>query len=180
MVAAARRRGAAAGRTVDSLFVSHPALGAMPPDMTAGFPDAAARLVADRDRIGARALEGALTDVKGMRERYDELGLRHLLRDTEAYVERLAKSVASGDEAWTREWADWVSPVYRRRSVPMDDLIGLSEGLRGAAGSRLSPEERVPMDAAIDAAVKVFRYYRRIAGDARTRNRILAALYKGA
>jgi hypothetical protein len=36
------------------------------------------------------------------------------------------------------------------------------------------------MDAAIDAAVKVFRYYRRIAGDARTRNRILAALYKGA
>ncbi len=152
----------------------------MPPDMTAGFPVAAARLLADRDRIGARALEGALADTKGMRERYDDLGLRHLLRDTEIYVERLAKSISSGDAIWTREWADWVSPVYRRRGVPMDDLIALSEGLRGAAGAQLSPEERAPMDAAIDAAVRVFRFYRRISGDARTRNRILAALYKGA
>ena len=152
----------------------------MPPDMTAGFPDAAARLMADRDRVGARALEAALDATKGMRERYDERGLQLLLRDTRIYVERIAKAVSSGDAIWTREWADWVSPVYRRRGVPMADLVALSEGLRGAAGALLSAEERVPLDAAIDAAVKVFRYYGRISGDARKRNRIAAALYKGA
>ena len=37
----------------------------------------------------------------------------------------------------------------------------------------------VPADAAIDEAIKVFRWYRRLAGDARKRNPILAALYKG-
>ena len=36
-----------------------------------------------------------------------------------------------------------------------------------------------PADAAIDEAVTVFKWYRRLAGDARKRNPILAALYKG-
>ena len=31
----------------------------------------------------------------------------------------------------------------------------------------------------IDEAIAVFRWYRRLAGDARKRNPILAALYKG-
>ena len=33
--------------------------------------------------------------------------------------------------------------------------------------------------AALDAGIATFRWYRRIAGDARQRNRLLAALYKG-
>ena len=152
----------------------------MPPDMTAGFPGAAARLLAARDELGARALEAALAASPAMRARYDELGLRNLLRDTQIMIERIAKAVASGDEIWTREWADWVAPVYRRRKVPMDDVISLMEGLRRASAAMLDEDERVPMNAAVDAAVKVFRYYRRFSGDARARNRILDAIYKGA
>ena len=36
------------------------------------------------------------------------------------------------------------------------------------------------MHAAIDAANAVFKWHRRIAGDARKRNRLLQAIYKGA
>jgi hypothetical protein len=78
-----------------------------------------------------------------------------------------------------REWADWVAPVYRRRKVPMDDLVTLSEGLRGALAALLAPEEQAGADAALDEAIATFRRYRRIAGDARKRSRIMTALYKG-
>ena len=44
----------------------------------------------------------------------------------------------------------------------------------------LAPAERAPVDAALDAAIERFRWQRRIAGDARKRNRILQLLYKGA
>jgi hypothetical protein len=162
------------------MLVSHPALGAMPPDMTAGFPAAASRLLAARDRLGERALGDALAASPQMRGRWDELGLRNLLRDTEVMVDRIAKAVASGDPIWTREWADWVAPVYRRRKVPMDDAIALMEGLRGACAAMLDEAEREPMNASVDAAVKIFRYYRRFSGDARVRNPILDAIYKGA
>ena len=165
---------------VDSILVSHPAIGAMPPDMTAGFPDAAARLLAARARLGEQALRDALAASPQMRARWDETGLRNLLRDTEVMVERIAKAVASGDPIWTREWADWVAPVYRRRRVPMDDAIALMEGLRGACAAMLDEAEREPMNAGVDAAVAVFRYYRRFSGDARVRNPILDAIYKGA
>jgi len=152
----------------------------MPPDMTAGFPEAAARLVAATDAIGARALGDALDGVPGMRERYDEKGLRLLLRDTQVMVERVAKAVASGDPIWTREWTDWVAPVYRRRGVPMDDVAALMEGVRRAAAALLTEDERVPLNAAVDASIEVLRYYRRFSGDARVRNPIVEALYKGA
>ena len=166
--------------TLDSTLVSHPALGAMPPDMTAGFPEAARRLRAAHRPLGERALRDALAASPQMRERWDELGLRNLLRDTEAMIDRIARAVAAGDPIWTREWADWVAPVYRRRKVPMDDAIALMEGLRGACGAMLDEAEREALDAAVDAAVKVFRYYRRFSGDARVRNPILDAIYKGA
>lgn len=152
----------------------------MPPDLTAGFPDAAARLVAATDTIGARALADALESTPGMRERCDDHDLRRLLRDTQVMVERVAKSVASGDPIWTREWTDWVAPVYRRRRVPMDDVAALLQGVRRAAAALLSEDERVPMNAAVDEAIAVLRYHRRFSGDARTRNPILDALYKGA
>jgi hypothetical protein len=159
--------------------VSHYALGLPGPDMQAGFPAAAERLRAGTGRLGPRALETALHRDPTMRERLGETGLRQLLRDTEIYIERVARAVASADPAQVREWADWVAPVYRRRKVPMDDLVTLSEGLRSALPAVLSPEEQVPAGAALDEAIATFRWYRRIAGDARKRNRILAALYKG-
>ena len=112
--------------------------------------------------------------------RHDELGLRHLLRDTGVYVERLALSVGSGRTAYPSEWTDWCAPLYRRRRVPMDDLISISEGLRAAVRSFLGPDEMTIADEAIDGAIRSLRWNRRIAGDARKRNRLLAAIYKGA
>ena len=153
----------------------------MPPrDERAGFPDAAARLRRDRERIGRRALEIAVDRDPGFRERHDELALRKLLRDTEIFIDRLALSIASNDPSPMSEFADQVVPVYRRRQVSMDDLIKLDEGLRSAAAAHLSDDEVMSLDAAIDAANKTFKWHRRIAGDARKRNRLLQAIYKGA
>jgi hypothetical protein len=147
--------------------------------MGAGYPAAAARLRASSARLGARSLEVTVERDPTLPERLGETGLRQLLRDTEVHLERIARAVASADAGQVREWADWVAPVYRRRRVPMDDLVTLFEGLRSTFPSVLTPEERVPADAAIDAAIEVFRWHRRLAGDARERNRLLAALYKG-
>jgi hypothetical protein len=147
--------------------------------MRAGFPAAADRLRAATARLGADALAGALRRDPTMRDRLGEVGLRRLLRDTEVIVDRVARAVASTDPAQLREWADWVVPVYRRRQVPMDDLVTLLEALRDALPAVLSDEEKEPANEAIDEAVAVFSWHRRIAGDARRRNPLLAALYKG-
>jgi hypothetical protein len=160
--------------------VSHPSLGQPPRDLGAAFPQAAERLRRERERIGVRALEVAIERDPSMRERHGEVGLRKLLRDTEALIERLAIAVASGDRMAVASWADWVSIVYRRRAVPMDDLAHLCEGMRRAVASVLSPDEQALAGAALDEAIKVFRWNRRIAGDARKRNRLLSFLYKGA
>ena len=159
--------------------VSHPALGLPMTDMTAGFPAAADRIRAARARLAAHALEAAVDGDPTMRERHGETGLRHLLRDLDGYLERVARAVASGDPAQVREWAEWVAPVFRRRHVPMDDLIALSEGVRVALAAVLSGDDLAVANAALDAGIAVFHWDRGIAGDARKRNRYLFALYKG-
>jgi hypothetical protein len=160
--------------------VSHPSLGAAPADLQAGFPDAAARLRANADTIAARALEAAVERDPTLTTRYDELGLRQLLRDAGVFLERIALSVGSGKTIYPAEWADWVAPLYRRRRVPMDDVISIGEGLRRAVRAFLGPDEMAIVDAAIDEAVRILRWNRRIAGDARKRNKLLQFLYKGA
>jgi hypothetical protein len=159
--------------------MSHPTLGRPPRDMTAGYPEAASRLKAARGRIAARALEIALADESGMRERYDEAGLRHLLRDTELLVERVAMSVAANDAYFARDYAGWTVIVYRRRKVSMDDLVRLCEGIRRALTSVLSGDELAPANAALDDAIEVYRWSRRLAGDARKKNAFLQFIYKG-
>jgi hypothetical protein len=160
--------------------VSHPSLGLPPPDETAGFPAAADRLRGATTRLGARALEIAVERDPTLRVRYDELGLRHLLRDTEVMIDRIARAVAANDAEPMREFMDQVVPLYRRRRVPMDDLVQLSEGLRSSLAAFLVGPEAAPMHAAIDAGIAMLRWHRRIAGDARKRNRLLQAIYKGA
>jgi hypothetical protein len=166
--------------TIDCDNVSHPSLGLPPPDLTAGSPAAAARLRAAKARLAARALEIAIEHDPTLRERYDEIGLRRLLRDARTLLEQIAVCVAAGDPEPIRSFADLVAPIYRRRSVPMDDLVQLSEGLRAAGATVLAGPELEPFHAAVDAAIERFRWNRRIAGDARKRNRILQAIYKGA
>jgi len=134
----------------------------------------------DRGRVGRRALEVCLDRDPAMRDRLGDEGIARLLRDTEIFVERLARAVAADDAYLTREFAEWVAPVYRRRRVAMDDLIALSNGIRQVAAGSLTPAARSVADKAIDEAIVVFRRHRRLAGDARRRNRILEAIYKGA
>jgi hypothetical protein len=159
--------------------VSHPSLGLPPRDLAAGYPDGATRLRASSARLASRALETAIAADPTFRTRYDEPGLRRLLRDAELYLERVALSVAGDDTYHARHWAEISAPQYRRRHVPMDDLVAIGEGLRRAIESVLAPAERGSADRAIDEANLVFRQMRRIGGDARKRNRLLAAIYKG-
>ena len=170
-------RGADPGGILRS--VSHPTLGQPPRSLHAGFPEAAARLRTERTRLASRALESAVDRDPTFRTRYDEVGLRTLLGDAEVFVDRLALCVAGNDSHWLKEFANMTAPVFRRRAVAMDDVVRLLEGLRAGARGVLSEAETVPADAALDEAVAVFKWYRRLAGDARKRNPILAALYKG-
>jgi hypothetical protein len=158
--------------------VSHPSLGTPPRNLFV-FPEAAARLRAERSAIAVRALEVAVAADPTLGERYDQAGLRNLLRDAEVLTDRLALCVAGDDPFWLREFADQSAPVFRRRKVPVDDVVHLCEGLRAGARGIVGEVEMDSVDRAIDAAVEIYRWYRRLAGDARRRNPIVAALYKG-
>ena len=160
--------------------MTHPTLGRPPIDYRAGFPAAAERLRANQSRIAARALEAAVDRDPTMTTRHDEVALRELLADTEVEVDRIAGAVGSRQPRLVRDWAEWVVPLFRRRKVPMDDLINISEGLRMATRSVLGPDEDDAADAAIDEAVRVFKWHRRLAGDARKRHWLLQLFYKGA
>lgn len=132
------------------------------------------------DTLGARALESAVEQDPTLMTRYDELGLRERLHDAALLADRIALSVAAGDPGPAREYADWTAPAYRRKRVPLDDMINLLEGLRSALPSVVDGQADIDANAAIDAAIAVYRWNRRLAGDARKRNAFLQLLYKGA
>jgi hypothetical protein len=159
--------------------VSHPSLGLPPLDLTAGDPAAAARIRGDAPRLATRALESALDATRGMRERYDEDGLRYLLHCTQLLAERVAICVASATTIPAKEYAEWTVPLYRRRKVPLDDVIATCRGLTAALPIVLAPAEMPTAVAAIDEAIAAYQWHRRLAGDARKRNPILQLLYKG-
>ncbi len=159
--------------------MGHPSLGLPPLDRTAGYPDAAARIRVNQERLAGRALRVAMDADPTIETRYDEAGQRHLLRDAELLAERVALCVEAGDPRPAHDYAEWTVLVYRRRRVPLDDLVALCNGLRAAFPSVLAPAELGSASEALDAAIEAYRWHRRIAGDARRRNPILAFLYKG-
>ena len=160
--------------------MSHPSLGLPPIDQISALPAAAARVQAARERLAARAMEIAIDRDPTLRERHDELAMRRLLRDTAVLIDRVIAAIAAGDPGPARAFADATPPAYRRRKVPMNDLINLSESIRTAIGAVLSPRDMAPVDGAIEAMIERFKWHGRIAGDARKRNRLLQAIYKGA
>lgn len=160
--------------------MSHPSLGLPPPDTNNAWADVARQIGERAPDLAARALAVAIDRDPTMRERYDEVGLRQRLHDAELLAERIASAIAADDPKVAGEYADWTSPVYRRKRVPLDDLINLCEGLRAAIGGAVAPQVAGAADAAIDAAIAQYKWHRRIAGDARKRNALLQLLYKGA
>jgi hypothetical protein len=159
--------------------VSHPSLGLSPRDLTRGFPDGAARIRQSKSRLAARALEIAADGDPSLLTRHDEIGLRTLLGDAEVYLERLALSVAGDDPFWLAAFCEHTAIVYRRNRVRLDDAMNLLEGIRSAVRSVLSDDEQRAAEAAIDGAQHGFREQWKLAGDARPKNRLLQALYKG-
>jgi len=148
--------------------------------MTAGAPAAAASIRVARNRLADRAFSVALDADPSLRQRHGEPGLRRLLDDTRTLIQNVADAIASGDPAAIRTWAETAVPIYRRHGVSMDDLVTLSEGVRSVLAGTLSPEAAGHAGRALDAVVEVFRWHRRLGGDARRRNRLLAFIYKGA
>ena len=106
--------------------------------------------------------------------------MRQLLRDTAVLLDRVVEAVAADDPEPARVFAEAVAPVYRRRKVPMDDLINLCEQRpRRRSRAILPVADMAPVDAAVDAMIDRFKWHRRIAGDARKRNRLLAGDLQG-
>jgi hypothetical protein len=160
--------------------VSHPSLGLPPRDLSAGDIAAAAALRSGGARLRARALAAALEANPSMKDRHAEIVIQALLADLEAFHDRLIAAVSSGDPRHMATFADLVAVRYRKRKVPMDDVISLCEGLRRAAAAVVEPAAVASIDAAIDQAIAVFKWNRRLAGDARKRHPLLAFIYKGA
>ena len=115
-----------------------------------------------------------------LQERHTQAVRDTLLEDLAAYVDRLEVAVASGDPRAMATFADLVAVRYRKRKISMDDVVTLCEGLRRAAVASVEPSAEPAIDAAIDAAIEVFKWHRRLAGDARKRNSLLSFIYKGA
>ena len=160
--------------------MSHPSLGLPPPDLSAGDTAAAAAIRSGGPRLRARAFAAALDIDPTLRDRHDELVRDALVADLEAFTDRLIIAVASDDPGAMATFADLVAVRYRKRKIAMDDVVTLCEGLRRAAAAAVQPDSQPGVDAAIDAAIVVFRWHRRLAGDARKRNALLSFIYKGA
>jgi hypothetical protein len=160
--------------------VSHPSLGLPPLDETAGDAMSAEALRGDRRRIAERAIAYAADADASFVDRYGPVALAELHLDVDSMVNRLADAVAANDPRGLERWAEMVVPRFRKKAIPMDDLMLLFEGLRRAAPAAVEPDSMPIVDASVDAANAVFQWHRRLAGDARKRNPILAFLYKGA
>ena len=153
----------------------------MPPrDLHAGDRAAAAALQSAGSRLSARALAAAIDIDPTLKDRHDEQVREALQSDLQAFVDRLIAAVSSGDPRHMATFADLVAVRYRKRKIAMDDVITFCEGLRRAAGSVVEPGAQPSIDEAIDEAIAVFKWNRRLAGDARKRNPLLAFIYRGA
>jgi hypothetical protein len=160
--------------------VSHPSLGLPPIDARAGDPASATALRRDRRRIATRAIAYAAEADPAFNDRHDDLALAQLQLDVDSFVNRLADAVGANDPGGLARWAEMVVPRFRKKAISMDELMLLFEGLRRAAPAAVEPGAMPIVDASIDAANAVFKWHRRLAGDARKRNPLIAFLYKGA
>lgn len=160
--------------------MSHPSLGEPPRDLSAGDPVAANAIHAGGPRLRARAMATALDLDPTLPDRHSAVVRQALLADLDAFADRLVLAVSSGDPRAMATFADLVAVRYRKRKIPMDDVVTLCEGLRRTASAVVDGAAGPAIDAAIDAAIEVFRWHRRLAGDARRRHPLIAFIYKGA
>ena len=157
----------------------HPTLGLPPHDVTAGLPDAAARLRSGRKRIAQLALATTIRDTPGFNERYDEDQLRLFMRDLERHIEQLARALETGHDGYVINYGEWLVPVYRRREVPMADFMALLAGLKSAAATVMSPTDQQASAELFERWVERLKHHQRLAGDHKG-NSIIRFFWKGA
>src|SRR5688572_13864420 len=161
------------------LSMPHPTLGLPPADTSAGHPAAAARLRTNAERIGRLAIQTTVRDADGFADRYDETNLRLFLRDQERHIEQLARALESGEDHFVVNYGEWLVPVYRRRRVPMADFMAMLRGLRAAAGTALSPDEREVLDGLFERWIDTLKHHQRLPGDHKG-NSLIRFFWKGA
>jgi hypothetical protein len=159
--------------------MAHPSLGLPPPDFAASDPEAGAQLRRHRARIARLALEASLRLAPDLRARYDEIALRHFLRDYDQHIEQLARALDTGDESWVTNYAEWLVPVYRRREVPVKDFATLVLGLRDAVVAVLPRDEAERATAMLQRWRTRLRRHQPLPGDHRG-NPIVRFFWKGA
>jgi hypothetical protein len=157
----------------------HPSLGLPPSDPTAGMPDAAARLRANKERLASVALQEAIKSAPGLDERYDERMLRLMLRDYSTHIEQLARALETGEDSYVTNYGEWLVPVYRRRGIPMADFMALLAGLRDASASVLTPSETEYSMALFERWDERLKAHGRLPGDHKG-NSIIRFFFKGA
>ncbi len=160
--------------------MSHPLHGARPLGTTAGFPEAAAVISARWSEVADRGIVAAVELNPELRERVGDLGLRHLLRDAEVVLQKVAESVSVGSVAPLKNFTEHATPTWRRRRISMDDVTDLYEGLRVAVAATINGSAAAFADAALLEGIAMLKWHRRLGGDMRKRNSILKAIYKGA
>lgn len=157
----------------------HPSLGHPPPDTSAGFPAAAARLRGARGRLSRIALQATVRLDPTFDDRYDQIALRLFLRDYEQHIEQLARSLETGDEYFVVSYGEWLVPIYRRRRVPMRDFMAMLAGMRDAAATVLTPEESKVADGLFERWSDRLKHHQRLPGDHKG-NSIIRFFWKGA
>ena len=160
--------------------MSHPSLGLPPASPAGGHQTAAAALHAVRDRLAARALEAFVANDPTARERLDELALRRLLRDLGTILDEVATTLVTADRGAFIAWCESLVPGYRKRNVPMDDLVRLMGELERATAAGIEPEPAAVAGSLLADAAAAFKSHRRLGGDAKKKNPVIDFIYKGA
>jgi hypothetical protein len=130
--------------------VPHPSLGLPPVGPSSPHADAAARLRDHRVRLARVALDAAMERDPKLREKYDDVALREMLRDYERHIEQLALALETGVEAYVVNYGEWLVPIYRRRKIPMRDFATMLLGLRDAAATVVTGDDATELDRLID------------------------------
>jgi hypothetical protein len=159
--------------------MAHPSLGLPPHDTTAGMPEAAAKLRANRTHLARTALAATVAKMPDFQSRYDDAALRHFLRDYDRHIEQLARALETGEDVYVTNYGEWLMPLYRRRHVPVTDLMALLAGLQQAAAGVLAPAENDAADEMFKRWAARLREHGRLPGDHKG-NSVLRFFWKAA
>ena len=158
--------------------MAHPYRGEIPADPNAGFPRGGAQIRAHWRHLSELAFSEALRRDPRLGERYDERALRVFYRDYERHFEQLARALSSGTDETVQQYAEWLTPLMRRRRVPMADLVTFIAAMAPAARTVLTPAEDEAAQDIIDRWVKRQYKAKKLPGD-RKRNPVLSFFWRG-